>query len=169
MKVESSGYGTGMPELARRNQAEAGVENVEILKGEIEDVPLADGHVDVVISNCVINFSTEKQRVIGETFRVLKSGGRFAVSDGVFLGEKNKLPPGVARSVELWSGCVSGALEKDQYEALLSEAGFEGVAVEVTHTYPPEQIAGLSGEDAEALREVPAASAFIRACNPEAR
>jgi SAM-dependent methyltransferase len=157
-----------MLELARRNQAEAGVENAEFLKGEIEDVPLSDGHVDVVISNCVINLSTEKQRVISEAFRVLKPGGRFAVSDVVFLGEKNKLPPGVARSVELWSGCVSGALEKGEYEALLSGAGFEDVAVEVTHTYPPEQIAGLSGEDAEALRNVPAASAFIRASRPEA-
>jgi arsenite methyltransferase len=157
-----------MLELARRNQAEAGVENAEFLKGEIEDVPLPDGYVDVVISNCVINLSTEKQRVISEAFRVLKPGGRFAVSDVVFLGEKNKLPPGVARSVELWSGCVSGALEKGEYEALLSGAGFEEVAVEVTHTYPPEQIAGLSGEDAEALREVPAASAFIRASKPEA-
>jgi arsenite methyltransferase len=157
-----------MLELARRNQAEAGVENAEFFKGEIEDVPLPDGHVDVVISNCVINLSTEKQRVIGESFRVLKPGGRFAVSDVVFFGEKNKLPPGIAQSVELWSGCVSGALEKDEYEALLSEAGFEEVVVEVTHTYPPEQIAGLSGEDAEALREVPAASAFIRARKPEA-
>ncbi|HYQ84419.1 MAG TPA: arsenite methyltransferase, partial [Rubrobacter sp.] len=157
-----------MLELARRNQAEAGVENAEFLKGEIEDVPLPDGHVDVVISNCVINLSTEKQRVISEAFRVLKPGGRFAVSDVVFLGEKSKLPPGVARNVELWSGCVSGALEKGEYEALLSEAGFEEVAVEVTHTYPPEQTAGLSGEDAEALREVPAASAFIRASKPEA-
>jgi arsenite methyltransferase len=87
----------------------------------------------------------------------------------VFLGEKNKLPPGVARSVELWSGCVSGALEKGEYEALLSEAGFEEVAVEVTHTHPPEQKAGLSGEVAEALRDVPAASAFIRARKPEVR
>src|ERR671921_113891 len=126
-----------MLELARRNQAEAGVENAEFLKREIENVPLPNGHVDVVISNCVINLSTEKQRVIGEAFRVLKPGGRFAVSDVVFLGEKGKLPPGVARSVELWSGCISGALEKGEYEALLSGAGFEEVAVEVTHTYPP--------------------------------
>src|SRR5215204_1101421 len=158
-----------MLELARRNQAEAGVENAEFLKGEIEDVPLPNGHVDVVISNCVINLSAEKQRVISEAFRVLKAGGRFAVSDVVFLGEKNKLPPEVAQNVELWSGCVAGALEKDEYEGLLSEAGFEEVGVEVTYTYPPEQIAGLSGEDAEALREVPAASAFIRARKQEAR
>src|SRR5215204_2429587 len=158
-----------MLELARRNQAEAGVENAEFLKGEIEAVPLPDEHVDVVISNCVINLSAEKQRVISEAFRVLKPGGRFAVSDVVFLGEKNRLPPGVARSVELWSGCVSGALEKGEYEALLSQAGFEDVAVEVSHTYPPEQIAGFSGEDAKALREVPAASAFIRARKPEVR
>jgi arsenite methyltransferase len=156
-----------MLELARRNQAEAGVENVEFLKGEIEAVPLPDDHVDVVISNCVINLSTQKERVISEAFRVLKPGGWFAVSDVVFLGEKNKLPPGVARSVELWSGCISGALEKSEYEALLSQAGFEDVAVEVTHTYPPEQIAGLAGEDVEALRAVPAASAFIRARKPE--
>src|ERR687890_170767 len=157
-----------MLELARRNQAEAGVENAEFLKGEIEDVPLPDGHVDVVISNCVINLSTQKQRVIGEAFRVLKPGGRFAVSDVVFLGEKSKLPPGVAQSVEVWSGCVSGALKRGEYEALLSEAGFEEVAVEVTHTYPPEQIEGLSGEDAGALSEVPAARAFIRARKPKA-
>jgi arsenite methyltransferase len=156
-----------MLELARRNQAEAGVENAEFLRGEIEAVPLPDAHVDVVISNCVINLSTEKARVISEAYRVLKPGGRFAVSDVVFLGEKTKLPPGVARSVELWSGCISGALEKSEYEALLWQAGFEEVAVEVTHTYPPEQIAALTAEDAEALRAVPVASAFIRGRKPE--
>jgi ubiquinone/menaquinone biosynthesis C-methylase UbiE len=158
-----------MLELARRNRAEAGVENAEFLKGEIEDIPLPDKHVDVVISNCVINLSTEKERVIREAFRVLKLGGRFAVSDVVFLGEKSRLPGGVVRSVELWSGCVSGALEKGEYEALLSEAGFEQIAVEVTHTYPPEQIGELSGEEAEALRAVPVASAFVRARRPEER
>lgn len=158
-----------MLELARRNQAEAGIENAEFVKGEIESVPLPDDHVDVVISNCVINLSTEKPRVIGEAFRVLKPGGRFAVSDVVFLGEKSRLPASVVRSVELWSGCISGALEKSEYERLLSQAGFEEVAVEVTHTYPPEQIAGQSGEDVEALRAVPVASAFIRARKPELR
>ncbi len=101
-----------MLELARENKRKAGVENVEFLKGEIEDIPLADDHVDVVISNCVINLSTAKERVIGEAFRVLKPGGRFAVSDMVFLGDKSKLPAEVVRSVELWAGCVSGAMEK---------------------------------------------------------
>ena len=156
-----------MLELARRNKAEAGVENAEFLKGEIEAVPLPDGHVDVVISNCVINLSTEKERVIREAFRVLKPGGRFAVSDVVFLGEKSRLPEEVVRSVELWSGCVSGALERGEYEALLSEAGFRDISVEVAHTYPPEQVAGLGTEGVEALRAVPVASASIRARKPE--
>ena len=158
-----------MLELARRNKAEAGVENVEFLKGEIEAIPLPDGAVDVVISNCVINLSTEKGRVIREAFRVLKPGGRFAVSDVVFLGEKSRLPEGVIRSVELWSGCISGALDRGEYEALLSEAGFEGISVEVAHTYPPEQVTGLDVEGVEALRAVPVASASIRARKPEGR
>ena len=165
-------YGLDMTDemlaLARENQEKAGVENAEFLKGEIEDVPLPDGHVDVVISNCVINLSTEKERVISEAFRVLKPGGRFAVSDIVFLGEKSRLPAKVVRSVELWSGCISGALEKSEYEELLSTAGFEDVSVEVTHTYPPESIDRLGGpESVEAMREVPVASAFVRARKPE--
>ncbi len=174
-------YGLDMTDemlaLARENQREAGVENVEFLKGEIEDVPLPDDHVDVVISNCVINLSTEKEKTIGEAFRVLKPGGRFAVSDMVFLGDKDRLPAEVVRSVEMWAGCVSGALEKGEYEALLREAGFEDVAVEVTHTYEPETAAGSSccggsggwcgeAETSEALREVPLASAFVRARKP---
>src|ERR671916_1115695 len=100
-----------MLELARRNQQEAGVENVEFLKGEIEDIPLPDDHVDVVVSNCVINLSTEKEKVLGEAYRILKPGGRFAVSDIVFLGDKSALPTEVLRTTEMWSGCVSGALE----------------------------------------------------------
>jgi arsenite methyltransferase len=167
-------YGLDMTDemlaLARANQKEADVENAEFLKGEIEAVPLTEGHVDVVISNCVINLSTQKERVISEAFRVLKPGGRFAVSDVVFLGEKSRLPAEVVRSVELWSGCVSGALEKSKYEALLSAAGFEDVFVEVTHTYPPELVEGLGGlEEVETLREVPVASAFIRARKPVER
>jgi arsenite methyltransferase len=147
-------------ELARENQRKAGVENAEFLKGEIEDIPLPDDHVDVVISNRVINLSTAKERVIGEAFRVLKPGGRFAASETVFLGDKSKLPAEVVRSVELWAGCVSGALEKEEYEALQRGAGFEDVSVEVTHTYDVEAGSSCCGEsgccgDAEALREVP--------------
>ena len=171
-----------MLELARENRRKAGVENVEFLKGEIEDVPLPEGHVDVVISNCVINLSTDKERAIREAFRVLKPGGRFAVSDMVFLGDKGRLPAEVIRSVELWAGCVSGAMEKREYEALLRGAGFEDVSVEVTHTYEPDAVASKSGGccggsgccgdgdgeagGIEALGEVPLASAFIRARKP---
>jgi arsenite methyltransferase len=159
-----------MLELARRNRAEAGVENAEFLKGQIENVPLPDGHVDVVMSNCVINLSTDKHRVISEAFRVLKPGGRFAVSDVVFLGSKADLPDEVLETVGLWTGCVVGALEKEEYEALLAEVGFEGVSVEVQNVYEPEAIEGLdTPEQREALRKVPAASAFVRARKPVGR
>jgi arsenite methyltransferase len=170
-----------MLELAEKNRVEAGAENVEFLKGEIEDIPLPEDQVDVVISNCVINLSTDKAGVIGEAFRVLKPGGRFAVSDMVFLGDKGKLPEEVVQSVESWAGCVSGALEKVEYETLLEEAGFEDVSVEVTHTYDT-RVATDSGccsgsgccEDTSATRtaetaEVPLASAFIRGRKPSAR
>ena len=156
-----------MLELARKNKAEAGVENAEFLKGNIEDVPLTDEHVDVVISNCVINLSTDKPKVISEAYRVLKPGGRFAVSDMVFLGDKSKLPDELVETVGLWTGCVVGALEKEEYEALLEEAGFEDVSVEVQNVYDPEAIDGLdTPEKREALRKVPAASAFVRAKKP---
>jgi arsenite methyltransferase len=105
-----------MLELAEKNKAEAGAENVEFLKGHIEEMPLPEAHVDVVISNCVINLSTDKPKVISEAFRVLKPGGRFAVSDMVFLGDKGRLPDELVKSMEAWSGCVSGALEKVEYE-----------------------------------------------------
>ena len=159
-----------MLELARENRRKAGVENAEFLKGEMEDIPLPDNHVDVVISNCVINLSTAKERAIGETFRVLKPGGRFAVSDMVFVGEKDKIPAEVMRSVELWSGCVAGALETGEYEALLRGAGFEDVSVEVTHTYGAEIAAsGCCGDQAlQVLDEVSLASAFVRARKPVA-
>lgn len=164
-------YGLDMTDemlaLAERNRAEAGVENAEFLKGHIEDVPLPDGSVDVVISNCVINLSDDKPAVIREAFRVLKPGGRFAVSDVVFLGDKEELPAEVSETVALWTGCVAGALARDEYEEILSGAGFEGVSVEVTSTYDPEDIEGLDTEEKrEALRRVPAASAFVRATKP---
>ena len=171
-----SAYGLDMTdemlELAEKNRAEAGVENAKFLKGEIEDVPLPDGHVDVVISNCVINLSTEKPKVISEAFRVLKPGGRFTVSDMVFLGDKGKLPAELVSSMEAWAGCVSGALEKDEYERLLREMGFENVSVEVTHTYEEEieSAAGCCGGAGccghTVATEVPLASAFIRGRKP---
>ncbi len=158
-----------MLDLARRNQREAGAENVEFLKGEIEDIPLTDEHVDVVISNCVINLSTKKEKVLAEAYRVLKPGGRFAVSDIVFLGDKSFLPAELVHEVEMWSGCVSGALEKEEYESLLSVAGFEEVSIEVTQMHSPETITEWRGDKAaRLLREVPIASAFVRARKPSA-
>jgi arsenite methyltransferase len=174
-------YGLDMTDemlaLAHKNQQEAGVENVEFLKGEIEAIPLPDNHVDVVISNCVINLSTQKDKVVNEAFRILKPTGRFAVSDMVFLGPKSTLPPEVVRSMELWSGCVSGALEKAEYEELLADAGFADISVEVTHTYDAAAIGTMSdccgGSEQDlsvsatrAVQEVPLASAFIRARKP---
>jgi ubiquinone/menaquinone biosynthesis C-methylase UbiE len=175
-------YGLDMTDemlaLAHKKQQEPGVDNVEFLKGEIEAIPLPDNHVDVVISNCVINLSTEKEKVLTEAYRVLKPGGRFAVSDMVFLGQKSKLPADVVRSIELWSGCVSGALEQAEYEELLAEAGFADISIEVTHTYDAAAIRSIAdcfgGTDLSAaegsttvLEDVPLASAFIRARKPQ--
>ncbi len=169
-----------MLELAEKNRAEAGTENVEFLKGEIENIPLPEDHVDVVISNCVINLSTDKAGVMGEAYRVLKPGGRFAVSDMVFLGDKRKLSAEVVRSVESWAGCVSGALQKDEYERLLGEAGFEDISVEVTHTHDTGAATGSgccggsdccedTGAATTAATEVPLVSAFIRGRKPSER
>ena len=120
-------YGLDMTDemlaLARENQRKAGAQNVEFLKGEIENIPLPDNSVDVIISNCVINLSGDKDRVLAEAFRVLRPGGRFAVSDVVVRGE---VPAAIRRSVELWIGCVAGALEESEYRAKLSGAGFDG-------------------------------------------
>src|SRR5215218_573444 len=173
-------YGLDMTDemlaLAEKNKAEEGAENVEFLKGHIEEIPLPEEHVDVVISNCVINLSTDKPKVISEAYRVLKPGGRFAVSDMVFLGDKDRLPDDLVRSMEAWSGCVSGALEKDEYEGLLREAGFEDVSVEVTHTDEQEfvEASGCCGGSSccgdtaatTTAAEVPLASAFIRSRKP---
>src|SRR6266853_1715935 len=129
-------YGLDMTDdrlaLARENQKKAGMENVEFLKGEIEHMPLPDDSVDVIISNCVINLSTDKDQVLREAFRVLKPGGRFAVSDVVIRGE---LPAEVQRSMELRVGCVAGALTEQQYQQRLSEAGFEAIGIEPTRIY----------------------------------
>ncbi len=124
-----------MLDLARENQRKSGVGNVEFLKGEIEHIPLPDASVDVIISNCVINLSADKDRVLAEAFRVLKPGGRLAVSDVVVRGE---VPRAIRRSVELWIGCVAGALEEQEYRDKLAQAGFAGIDVEPTRVYRME-------------------------------
>ena len=168
-------YGLDMTDemlaLARENQRKSGVQNVEFLKGEIEQIPLPDNSVDVIISNCVINLSADKDRVLAEAFRVLKPSGRFAVSDVVVRGE---MPAAIRHSVELWIGCVAGALEEQEYRDKLAKAGFAGVDVESTRVYRVEDardfLAG-SGIDADAIAaqvDGKFMSAFIRARKPAA-
>src|SRR5579885_1333646 len=123
-----------MLELAREHQRAAGLENVEFVKGEIEHIPLPDGSVDVIISNCVINLSADKDRVFAEAFRVLRPGGRFAVSDVVVRGA---VPPGIRRNIALWTACIAGALEESEYIAKLARAGFEEITIEPTRLYVP--------------------------------
>jgi arsenite methyltransferase len=168
-------YGLDMTDemlaLARENQRKAGVTNVEFLKGAIEAIPLPDNSVDVIISNCVINLSSDKDAVLREAFRVLKPGGRFAVSDVIVRGE---VPAGVRRSMELWVGCIAGALEETEYVAKLRRAGFEAVDVEPWRVYQVDDARAIlaeSGLDVDAI--APAvkdrfASAFIRARKPAA-
>jgi SAM-dependent methyltransferase len=166
-------YGLDMTDemlaLARENQRRAGVENVEFLKGEIEHIPLPDNSVDVVISNCVINLSADKDRVLREAFRVLKPGGRFAVSDVVTRGE---VPPDLRKNMLLWVGCIAGALRDYDYAAKLAKAGFDGIDIEPTRVYNIEDARTfLSGQgidvDAIAPRvEGKFMSAFIRATKP---
>jgi SAM-dependent methyltransferase len=166
-------YGLDMTDemlaLARENQRKAGVANAEFLKGEIEAIPLPDASVDVIISNCVVNLSGDKRKVIAEAFRVLKPGGRFAVSDVVVRGE---VPSQVRQSMELWVGCVAGALTEAEFRTYLGEAGFEGVGIEPTRIYEFEDARAFLGEaglDTEVLaREVGGRvmGAFIRARKP---
>jgi SAM-dependent methyltransferase len=168
-------YGLDMTDemlaLARENQRKAGVTNVEFLKGEIEAIPLPDACVDVIISNCVINLSADKDRVFAEAFRVLKPGGRFAVSDVVVRGE---VPASIRRSVELWIGCVAGALDEGDYRAKLAKAGFQAVDVEPTRIYRTEdarEFLDREGIDATAIAPVVDGkfmSAFVRARKPAA-
>src|SRR6202521_5674043 len=168
-------YGLDMTDemlaLSRENQRKAGVENVEFLKGEIENIPLPENSVDVVISNCVINLSADKDRVLREAFRVLRPGGRFAVSDVVVRGP---VPADIRRNVELWVGCVAGALEESEYRAKLGAAGFAEIEIEPTRVYSIEDAAHFltaKGIDVEAIAphvEGKFASAFIRAKKPSA-
>ena len=155
--------------LARENQKKAGVENAEFLKGEIENIPLPDNTVDVVISNCVINLSVDKRRVLREAFRVLKPGGRFAVSDVVLCSE---IPATLRNNPELWAGCVAGAMQESQYRSELAEAGFADVGIEPTRVFRSADVREfLSAAGAEAVSVADQAdgkimSAFVRATKP---
>ncbi len=163
-------YGLDMTDemlaLARENSVRAGAKNVEFLKGEMEHIPLPDNSVDVIISNCVINLSSDKPQVLREAFRVLKPGGRFAVSDVVVRGD---VPAEVRRNVELWIGCLAGALEEKEYEAKLHEAGFSTVEIEPTRVYNVEDARAFlseSGVDVDAIAPIVDGkfmSAFVRA------
>jgi SAM-dependent methyltransferase len=154
-------YGLDMTDemlaLANDNKRRSGATNVEFLKGEIENIPLPDNSVDVIISNCVINLSSDKQRVIDEAFRVLKPRGRFAVSDVVVQGE---VPAEIRQNMELWIGCVAGALEDKEYERLLKKSGFESIDIEPTRIYRTEDASAVDGLFM---------SAFIRAIKPDSR
>jgi SAM-dependent methyltransferase len=182
---EGFAYGLDMTDemlaLAEKNRAEAGVDNVAFLKGHIEDIPLDEGAVDVIISNCVINLSSDKGQVLREAFRVLKPGGRLAVSDVVTRGE---LPADLKADMEAWVGCVAGALDEREYRALLADAGFEDVEIQVTRVYDPRELAASldsgggccgggpgSSWDTEELARFEASggqvmSAFVRAKKP---
>jgi arsenite methyltransferase len=159
-----------MLELARRNAEEAGADNVEFLRGDIEDIPLPDESIDVIISNCVINLSADKRRVLREAYRVLKPGGRFAVSDIVVRGE---IPSEIRRNLELWVGCVAGALEEREFEAFLRDAGFEAPSLEPTRVYDPEDARSFleeAGLDVDSMAEAVEGrilSAFVRARKPD--
>jgi arsenite methyltransferase len=176
-RVAPSGFAYGldmtdeMLALAERNRLEAGIENARFLKGVIEAIPLPDQSVDVVISNCVINLSADKARVLRETYRVLVPGGRFAVSDIVFQGQ---IPAGLRTDLEAWAGCIAGALEEEVYRRLLLDAGFTAIEVEVTRRYSLSDIAG-SGASSSIAALSPAeradiegrfVSAFVRARKP---
>ena len=138
-------YGLDMTDemlaLANDNKGKAGIQNVEFLKNEIENIPLPDNSIDVIISNCVINLSADKDKVLLEAFRVLKPGGRFAVSDVVTRGE---ILPEIRQSVLAWVGCIAGALEENDYRSKLKAAGFEQVEIEATRIYPPRTPANFS-------------------------
>ena len=168
-------YGLDMTDdmlaLARENQRQAGATNVELLKGEIENIPLPDNSVDVVISNCVINLSADKSLVLREAFRVLRPGGRFAVSDVIVRGQ---VPEAMRQSMLLWVGCIAGALEESDYLAKLATAGFTNIGLEPTRTYDIEDArvflteAGIAVDEIASQVEGKFLSAFIRATKPVA-
>ena len=164
-----------MLSLARRNQEQAGIRNAEFLQGTIEAIPLPDNSVDVIISNCVINLSGDKDRVLREAFRVLRPGGRFAVSD---IALKRELPEAARRSMELWTGCIAGALRDEVYAEKLRAAGFEAIEIEPTRVYDasdvesltkPDACCGAGADDTAAALDGAIMSAFIRARKPAAQ
>ena len=169
-------YGLDMTDemlaLARENKEKAGIENAEFLKGAIENIPLPENSVDVIISNCVINLSGDKDRVVREAFRVLKPGGRLAISDVVVRGD---VPADIRRSVELWVGCVAGALEELEYRDKLFSAGFENIDIDPTRIYRVEEArdflsaAGLDVDKVGPLIDGKFMSAFVRATKPLSR
>ena len=171
---QGKAYGLDMTDemlaLANENKRKAGAENVEFLRGEIENIPLPDNSVDVIISNCVINLSADKPRVLREAFRVLKPGGRFAVSDVIRRG--TDVPEEIARNVELWVGCVAGALHEDEYKRLLTEAGFAGIDIEPTRVYRLEDAKAFLAEAGIDFENIPTEvdgafmSGFVRATKP---
>jgi arsenite methyltransferase len=166
-------YGLDMTDemlaLARENQKKAGAQNVEFLKGTIENIPLPDNSVDVIISNCVVNLSGDKDQVLREAFRVLKPSGRLAISDVVVRG---KVPDDIRKSIELWVGCIAGALEEEEYKTKLAAAGFAGIEMEVTRVYQAadaEEFLSAAGFDAGKIAQVVGekfVSAFVRAVKP---
>ena len=168
-------YGLDMTDemlaLAEQNTRKAGITNVEFLKGQIERVPLPDNSIDVIISNCVVNLSGDKDQVLRESFRVLKPGGRFAISDVVVRGE---IPDAIRRSMELWVGCVAGALSEEDYRTKLAAAGFTDIGIEVTRVYEIEDARAFlaqSGLDIDAVAPLvkgKVTSAFVRARKPDA-
>jgi arsenite methyltransferase len=169
-------YGLDMTDemltLARENQKKAGAQNVEFLKGTIENIPLPDNSVDVIISNCVVNLSGDKDQVLREAFRVLKPSGRLAISDVVVRG---KVPDDIRKSMELWVGCIAGALEEEEYKTKLAAAGFSGIEMEVTRVYKAadaEEFLSAAGFDAGKIALVVGekfVSAFVRAVKPTAK
>ena len=173
-RVEPAGkvYGLDMTDemlaLARENQRKAGVENVEFLRGDIEDIPLPQDSVDAIISNCVINLSVDKDKVLAEAYRVLKPGGRFAVSDVLFQGDMSLVPQELLDDVNAWSGCIAGALHQDDFLARLQAAGFQDASVEVTNVYDGSAENNMCGAPPlpEGVRVV---SGFVRATKPAPR
>ncbi len=172
---EGKAYGLDMTDemlaLARSNAAKAGVSNVEFLKGQIESIPLPDSSVDVIISNCVINLSADKDAVLRETFRVLKPRGRFAVADVVVVG--GPLPKEVQKMMALWAGCIAGALGDQEYRQKLSSAGFEGIELVELKSYTledvPEEMRGWIPEGLGLPEGTRVVSAFVRAEKPDGR